>query len=308
MHAFLSRIMQVRSQAIMMAALSLMLPLFGFIGGAIMGLATLRSGLIEGALVAGAATLLAGAATWFFMGTPVPVIAFIIVTGMPILLLAATLRYTRSLGTTITVAGICAAIGVIGLHAIIDDPFAWWRDLLYAMLIRSDQASVLDAQTTERLERFADALAPMVTALPAGIMFGAILLLFLARWWHAILDNPGGFRDEFHALRLDPRLAIAVFLIGGILALASPMAGIGNGFWEIFRILYLFQGLAVFHGIVSARGMSGNWLGGLYLLLVFDLLGLMPGTMTTLLAATGLMDTWLDFRVRVMNKQRTHKP
>nr|VFK50120.1 MAG: hypothetical protein BECKTC1821D_GA0114238_10926 [Candidatus Kentron sp. TC]VFK62924.1 MAG: hypothetical protein BECKTC1821F_GA0114240_10826 [Candidatus Kentron sp. TC] len=308
MHAFLSRIMQVRSQAIMIAALFLMLPPFAFVGGGVMGLATLRNGLVEGALITGAATSLAGIIMWFVMGSSLPVIVFMIVTGLPILLLAATLHHTQSLGTTMTVAGLCAAIGVIGLYAVIDDPFAWWRDRLYAVLLQPEQISILDPQTTERLERFANALAPMVLTLPAGIMFGAILTLFLARWWHAILDNPGGFRDEFHGLRLDPRLAIATILIVGIVILLNRTGEIGNGFWEIFRTLYLFQGLAVSHGIVATRGMSGNWLTALYLLLAVDLLGLIPGTITTLLVVTGLMDAWFDFRARAMNKRRTHKP
>ena len=31
---------------------------------------------------------------------------------------------------------------------------------------------------------------------------GLMLTLVLARWWHAVLDNPGGFGREFRALRV----------------------------------------------------------------------------------------------------------
>ncbi len=269
-----------------------------------MGLTTLRNGFAEGTLVTSAAILLAGIAMRFFMGTPDSVIVFTILTGLPVLLLAATLRRTRSLATTITVAGLCAAAGVVALHAAIEDPLLWWRNWLYAILITPEQTSIIDAQNTENLERLVDALAPMMmTALPAGIMFGTILVLFLARWWHAILDNPGGFRNEFHGLRFDPRLAITAIIIGGIAMIMGRTSGIGNGFLQILVILYLFQGLAVSHGIVAMRGVSGNWLVALYLLLI-----LIPNITTSLLAITGLMDAFFDFRARATNKQGARKP
>nr|VFJ56306.1 MAG: Predicted membrane protein (DUF2232) [Candidatus Kentron sp. FW] len=270
-----------------------------------MGLATLRNGLVEGALVSGTAISLAGIAVWFFMGTADPVIVFMIVTGLPTLLLAATLRYTRSLATTMTMAGLGCAIVVIGLHMVIDDPLGWWRDRLHAILIQpnSDPISAMDIETTEKLESLADALAPMMISLPLGVMFGAILTLLLARWWHAILDNPGGFGREFRGLRFDPRLAIVAIIIGGIAIFVDRTGGISHDFLRICMILYLFQGLAVSHGIVAERGLSTNWLVGLYLLLL-----LIPGITASSLVVTGVMDTWFDFRARTISNRRPRKP
>lgn len=297
--------MRVRSQAIMMAALSLVLPPLGFVGGGIMGLATLRNGLVEGALVSGAAISLAGIAVWFFMGTASPVIVFMVVTGLPTLLLAATLRYTRSLATTVTMAGLGCAIVVIGLHMVIDDPLGWWREQLRAILIQStsDPISAMDIEATEKLESLVDALAPMMVSLPLGVMFGAILTLLLARWWHAILDNPGGFGREFRDLRFDPRLAIVAIIIGGIAIFVDRTGGISHDFLRICMILYLLQGLAVSHGIVAERGLSANWLVGLYLLLL-----LIPGITASSLVVTGVMDTWFDFRARTISNRRPRKP
>nr|VFK62123.1 MAG: hypothetical protein BECKTUN1418D_GA0071000_11685 [Candidatus Kentron sp. TUN] len=274
-----------------------------------MGLATLRNGLVEGALVAGATMSLAGVATWFFMNTAAPVIVFMVVTGLPTLLLAATLRYTRSLATTMTIAGLYGAIGVIGLRIAIDDSSAWWRNQLHAILVQPalDEAAI-DAGTMERLETLVDALTPMMIALPAGIMFSAILTLLLARWWHAILDNPGGFGSEFRDLRFDPRLAIAAIIIGCIVIFANQTAGISGDFLRIFIILYLFQGLAISHGVVVARGASTNWLVALYLLIVIDSIFIGFGFMTSLLVITGLIDAWFDFRARARGERRPRKP
>lgn len=43
---------------------------------------------------------------------------------------------------------------------------------------------------------------------PAALFWSYLLSLFLGRWWQAALDNPGGFKREFHALRVN-------YLIGG---------------------------------------------------------------------------------------------
>jgi len=164
--AFLSRIMQTRFRAATVAAVSLVVPPFGFIGGGITGLASLRHGLTEGALVTGTAMLLAGIIFWFALGTIAPVIVFAIMTGLPVLLLANVLRITRSLATAITSAGLFGAMGIIGLHAAIDDPQAWWRNRLREMLMDRplEQTSAVGADITEKLETLLDTLAPMMTA------------------------------------------------------------------------------------------------------------------------------------------------
>nr|VFJ94542.1 MAG: Predicted membrane protein (DUF2232) [Candidatus Kentron sp. H]VFJ95524.1 MAG: Predicted membrane protein (DUF2232) [Candidatus Kentron sp. H]VFK01768.1 MAG: Predicted membrane protein (DUF2232) [Candidatus Kentron sp. H] len=290
MRAFLSRIMEARPQAIIVSALSLVFPPFGFIGGGIIGLATLKHGLAEGSLVAGAAIFLAGVITWFVVDTTAPVIMFAVITGVPVLLLATTLRITRSLATTITVAGLLGVIATIGLHIAINDPLTWWRDRLYGILLEHPPLE----KTSAELETLVDALAPMMIALPAGAVFGALLTLFLARWWHAVLDNPGGFGNEFRALRLDRRLAItAIAVVGMVVIFADRTMGISSEFLQIFIILYLFQGLAIAHGVTAVRGASTSWLTALYILLL-----LIPTVITNLLVITGLLDTWLDFRAR----------
>ncbi|VFN04039.1 MAG: Predicted membrane protein (DUF2232) [Candidatus Kentron sp. G] len=295
MRALLSRIMQARSQAIIVASLSLLFPPFSFVCGGVTGLVTLRYGLAEGILVAGTAMLLAGISAWFILDTIIPIIAFAVMTGLPILVLATVLRITRSLATTVTVAGLLGAIAAIGLHIAVDDPLTWWRDRLYRILVEQppDGTSAIGAEMTEKLETLVDILAPMMGALPAVAVLGVILTLFLARWWHAVLDNPGGFGDEFRGLRFDRRLAMTAIIIAGITIFAGQTIDIGNDLLQIFIVLYLFQGLAVAHGIIATRGASTGWFVALYSLLL-----LIPPIMTNLLVITGLVDTWFDFRAR----------
>nr|VFJ43997.1 MAG: Predicted membrane protein (DUF2232) [Candidatus Kentron sp. DK] len=295
MQAFLSRIMQTRFLAASVAAVSLVIPPFGFIGGGITGLAALRYGLTEGVLVAGTAMLLAGGISWFTLGTIVPITLFAIMTGLPVLLLATVLRITRSLATAITSAGFLGAMGIIGLHVVIDDPLAWWRDRLREMLIDQplEQTSAVGADITEKLETLIDALAPMMAALPAGMVLGALLTLLLARWWHAMLDNPGGFGEEFRILRLPQWLAVAAVVVAAAAIFSDRTMNVANEFLQIFIVLYLFQGLAVIHGVIARRGASGGWLVALY---GFGLL--IPIIVTNLVVLAGLVDTWFDFRGR----------
>ncbi|MBT8421208.1 MAG: DUF2232 domain-containing protein, partial [Gammaproteobacteria bacterium] len=292
--------MRARSNAIIAATLSLLFPPFGFVCGGIIGLATLKHGLTEGILITAPAMALAGIIVWFTLDTTAPVMAFAIMTGLPVLVLAATLRSTRSLATTITVAGLLGVIAIIGLHMVVDDPLAWWRNRLYEILVEQplNQTSAIGAEITDNMEALLDTLAPMMSVLPAGVVFGSVLTLLLARWWHAVLDNPGGVGREFRSLRFDRRLAIAAAVIAGTVIFAGQTIGISNEFLQIFIVLYLFQGLAVIHGMVIAREASTGWLVSLYVLLL-----LVPAIVTNLLVITGFVDTWFDFRERAANRQ-----
>jgi hypothetical protein len=291
--------MRARFQAIIVAALSLLFPPFGFVCGGIIGLATLRHGLAEGALVAGVAMSLAGVAGWLVLDTTIPVAAFAVMTALPVLLLATTLRVTRSLATAITVAGLLGVIAIIGLHLAVDDPLAWWRGWLYEILIEQprDETSAINAEITGELETLVDALVPMMSALPAGAVFGAILTLLLARWWHAVLDNPGGFGNEFRSLRFDRRFAIVALVVACTVVFAGQMIGISSEFLQIIFVLYLFQGLAIVHAMVAIRGASTGWLVALYIFLL-----LIPAIMINLLVITGFVDTWFDFRARATQR------
>jgi len=57
--------------------------------------------------------------------------------------------------------------------------------------------------------------------------------------------------------------------------------------------VFLFQGIAVAHGIVKQRGMGRGWLLGLYLLLFFVFV-----QMALLMALIGMLDAWIDIRRR----------
>ena len=104
-----------------------------------------------------------------------------------------------------------------------------------------------------------------------------------------LLDREGAFGREFRGLRLGrvaAGIAVAVCLAAA-LTQTSPLVGLAL----VAVTVYLFQGLAVVHGVVAARGMARGWLIGLYVLAL-----LLPPQVVTGLALVGAFDAWADFR------------
>jgi uncharacterized protein YybS (DUF2232 family) len=61
----------------------------------------------------------------------------------------------------------------------------------------------------------------------------------------------------------------------------------------ILLVPYLLVGLAIIHSLLKQYGRGSGWLIAVYILLA-----IFPQAML-LLAAGGLMDTWIDFRRRL---------
>jgi len=124
--------------------------------------------------------------------------------------------------------------------------------------------------------------------------------LFLARWWQAVLYNPGGFRAEYLSLQANPKVALASFVLVAI-------AGFSSGFvaelcWNIsilFVVLYAFIGMAVLHSVFLEVRAKRFAVPLLYILLV-----LVPHVIA-IVVIVGVLDTWLDLRSKILNKKNT---
>jgi hypothetical protein len=120
--------------------------------------------------------------------------------------------------------------------------------------------------------------------------------LLLGRWWQALLFNPGGFRPEFHQLRLGRPLALlALALFGAAVLSGWPVL---SNLVLVLGTLYSVQGIAVAHALVFKLRLSPAWLLLLYLFLV--------PLLSQLVMALGIADAWADFRTRA--RPRPGKP
>ena len=294
MRGFLRFVTRSRYHAIGVSALSLLMPPFSFVGGAVIGLATLRYGVIEGAAVLAGVAVVFGAAMWGLAGTVAPAMVFLLVTGLPAYALCTLLRSTASQGLVLAVATIGAGGSIIMLHLIVPDPVAWWLDMFRAFLV--SRAGDADPQAFEQL---AQLLRPVVTGLPVAVMVTSMSVVFLARWAHAALDNPGGFGREFRTLRIGRRFATGAGVVAVIALLAAPPGiGLGHDLLVLIVAACSIQGIALVHALVALRGGSRGWIVAMYA----SLLLVTPVTVLALSIA-GLSDAWLDYRARFDRSQ-----
>lgn len=289
-------VMRNRTHAIAAAVLGMLVPPFSFFSGAIVGLTGLRYGLADSALVLTVTAVISALAMGVLLGTYQPVVIFILFTGVPVAILARVLRRTESQGATLAVAGAMGGAVLVAIHLLAADPVAWWRARLERFVAQPirDQNPDLAPEMLAQLDQAMEGMSLLMMSLPAASVVGAMLVLWLARWMHATLDNPGGFGKEFRALRLDRRVAYAGVALALLAIFAGNVAaGLFRGLLVLIIIMFTIQGIAVIHAIVHKRGGSLAWLVAMYASLV-----VVPPAALLGLALTGYSDTWFDFRRR----------
>ncbi|MFC6669654.1 hypothetical protein [Marinobacterium aestuariivivens] len=274
-------IMRGRTQAILVAVIAAMLPLLYWLSAAAVGLVTLRRGPSAGTGLLVWSLLPAGA--WALNGDPTPLTVIV-----GTFVLAVVLRRTVSWQQTLTVLLPVGVVAGIGLELMLGD--------MLDQLVQVTREMTADSpQTLQGIELDADwwhqLYAGGLGAAHAAMMLGSLVL---ARWWQSTLYNPGGFRQEFHQLRLKPALAL---LIMAVLAL-GPQLGLDPVRWLPLLLMPLaFAGLALVHGSVAKRELGGTWLFMFYMAVV-----ILGPYVITLLVLLAVVDSLVDIRRRIPAK------
>lgn len=118
----------------------------------------------------------------------------------------------------------------------------------------------------------------------------AMVSVFIARSLQARLFNPGGFRQEFHGMRLTPllgALCVTPLLLIQMWPASEPVAG-------LFLLPVLMAGVALVHGIVGRKK-----LGAPPLVIMYLGLALIAPVVTPVLLIAALADSFFDFRNRI---------
>lgn len=299
MNAFAAFILRGPGQSASVACATLLLasvlPPMAWLSAAVLALVMLQLGPRRFGVAAGVGLLALVAAGWLVLEHPAAVAIGACATWLPAALIAWTLQHRARLDDALLVACVLGWLLVIGLYTVLDDPVRWWQEALLQFMpperVEADLAIPAD-RVRELIER----AAPLMTGmLAASAVTGAIASVLLARWWQAGLYHPGAFGHEFRGLRLG-RVAASILAILCAAALVVPGALL-DAVAFVALAVYVFQGLAVAHGVVAVRGMHVAWLVGLYLL---GLLALPQ--MTLALALLGVADAWMDFRGRAADR------
>jgi hypothetical protein len=295
MKGLASLVMRGRMPAIavatVLAMLSLLIPPLGVLSAAAVALVALRHGMRDGLLVmAGGLLALAGLGGLIF-GSPAALVLLGLLMWLPAWALGLLLRGSRSLALTLEI-GLLAATGLVLGQYLIGDPAVYWSELIADFLAQSMDPQVLGEAERAQLVQ---SMAPwMVGGVAAAWFLQQALVLFLARYWQAALYNPGGFRAEFHGLRLGRTLLLALPVL---LLLAWVQEQTGSLPAQLVLVLQaglLLQGVALAHGLVGRFGIGVAPLVGFYSLLVVGF----PHSVT-LVTLAGYADGWLDFRAKV---------
>lgn len=145
---------------------------------------------------------------------------------------------------------------------------------LLVTVVASAQLSAATALLAEMLAELSSEQTPLpIAATPlfvAGLFgwivaVGSTIAVVVARWWQALLYNPGGFGGEFRQLRLSATTAVVL----AVMVALGWLQGADYRPWvELLALPLLLAGLALLHYIAAARRLGTVWLGMIYLGLV----------------------------------------
>ena len=279
--------MSGRRQAILVAVLFGLVPLLYILSAAVVALVVLRRGLQEGIIVLLWALLPAG--LYWLGGSRVPLIVLVAVT-----LLASLLRNTQSWQRVLLGATVLGLVLQLSLP-LQTDYLAGFEEQAKQVLDARMEAGLPPVQIPENGQIVdatpAQAVALLLSLYGASCLLQFTIALIVARAWQARLYNPGGFRQEFHGLRIDPRLMAVMFgiVIAGIYGI-PPLAGL----LSLFCVIPMLIGVAVIHSVVASLKLGVIWLIVTYLVLV-----LMSPVMMPLVVMLGFTDTVIDIRKRL---------
>jgi hypothetical protein len=288
-------ILRGRPQAVLVIVLAAVLPLLNLFSGAALALVTLRKGAQEGMLSLLIATCLTIILVAALFNSTLPAVGLLGTFWLPLWLLSGVLRHTVSLAVTLQLALLLATLVLVGYAVVIGDVTGWGRALLAQLLEPVLQPLQLPGPQQTAIEA---TLAPFILGLfIANGLLSVLLSLMLGRWWQALRFNPGGFGAEFRELRLGRYPALlAVLVFAGTLLWQWPLL---VNLALLLLVIYALQGIALAHALVNRRRLAPGWLVGFYLLLL-----LLPQSFF-LVCLLGVIDAWVDFRIRVKSPAGT---
>ena len=274
-------IMRGRWQALAVAILGAGSLLFGWISAAAVALVTLRQGPGSGGWIVFWALLPAAVATWF-SGDPSSVLLL-----LGVYALAVVLRETVSLSLAVA-SSVLVGLATGGSLILFGEAFLAQLAEMFAALLDQLQAN-LAAEGSGELLLAAPEVGQIAGMLAAGNAVTVVLSLLLARYWQALLYNPGGFRKEFHALRLPPIWTAGLGLLALAVWVQEPWL---SGWALVLSVPLMFCGLSLVHAYMAASGR------GISSAVVFYLMWILLDPVKGLLLGLVVADAWIDFRKR----------
>jgi len=277
------------------ALLSFPFPILIIFSGGALALVTLHFGIKHSAQILLASILLVYVSTFFIFKS---VTTGPLITWTSVLALTYVYRNTKSLNLTLQLSVIFGMVVIVLIALLIPDMQTHWLNYLQGMFetIEKDPAlaAILENArlTRERVQQFLPVIASVMTGGLVSLYLQTICAaLFLGRWWKGLQDNIRPFREEFVAIRLGKVIAaLAILFIVAALVVKHAI------FWQLALVclsMFSIQGLAIVHALV---GQMSNPIFGF--VVVYGLLFFAAPQMVVALSALGVMDSFINLRVR----------
>ena len=274
----------------MLAMLPMLFPA-AWLSAAAVALVVLVNGPQAGGRVVSYALLGSLVFSWLIFGSPLLAFYFVLMIWLPVWLPAAVLRQTVSLSYSMQILGVLSLLAVLALYLLfpgMDEMFRPAFQQVVDNLAEAYQGQFDQAQLQHAMDVFLQLLPGLFVS---SMLIGAMISLFLARWWQAVLYNPGGFGREFRQLQLGKTsAAIATLVI--LLAWLAP-SDMFNAMLMVVFSLYLTQGVAIMHAVFHSRNIHRLWL-----VFVYGVVFMIPHAVI-MLALAGIADAVVDFRRRL---------
>lgn len=299
MQALAKYIMHGRVQAIgsivSLALLSLIISPLAIFTTAAVALVTLVHGYREGLINLFVATVILTVFTGLALNQPAIGLELALKFWLPAWFLASIVLARTSMSLAIVVAATISCLLVLGFY-FVTDPAAHWQEVINKQLIPMLKEAGMQIQEGPKAEKLWLFMSKIMTG-SAIALFLALqtVSLLLARYWQALLYNPGGFAQEFRQLRFGMVAANIAFVIT-VFVITTANEMVLNLFF-VAIVLMMFQGLAVVHSLVAKCKLSPSLLTGVYVFILFTLQHGAIGLL--LIASIGLLDNWLNLRFRL---------
>ncbi|MFI4956812.1 MAG: hypothetical protein ACHQAX_06360 [Gammaproteobacteria bacterium] len=222
----------------------------------------------------------------------------------PVGVMAFVLRFTRNL-TLALEAGALSLVGVIGLGYLVSGPPSLSATMAFFEHRRELLGGYTEVDALAKMSELTLEQATMYLMLVWPILYFGFqsMLLLLSRFLQSVLFYRGGFKKDFHGLRLDKFSAVVfgvLFVLGNFLPQGKEMLPEGSEYVIIFQLgavalgLLVVAGLGIAHWYMDFKRM-GSWVVAL-LYAAIMVVGpvVLPG-----LAILALADTGLDLRHRL---------
>ena len=303
MQALARYIMHGRVQAIgsivSLALLSLIISPLAIFTTAGVALVTLVHGYREGLINIFVSTVILTVFTGVALNQPAIGMELALKFWLPAWFLASIVLARTSMSLAIVVAAAVSCLLVLGFY-FFTDPAAHWQEVINKQLIPMLKEAGMQIQEGPKAEKLWLFMSKIMTG--SAIALFLVLQtssLLLARYWQALLYNPGGFTNEFRQLRFGMVAAYIAFVITVFVITTANEMALNLFFLAI--VLMMFQGLAVVHNLVAKCKLSPSLLIGVYIFMLFTLQHGAIGLL--LIASIGLLDNWLNLRFRLCAKK-----